>query len=248
MMRRMSVVSMLLVSVWLANVSTAEPLVYTGRDVTFVKDAFEDPTLAANQDRILPEVAITRGSTSGLFNAAQEEGFAVNFSPAGTEWAFNHNNPSATLSASSWAALTFDDWQTSLGGGGSLATEILAGGGVLHFLDQDIYIDIEFTAWGVGGGSGGSFAYERAAITSSADFDRDGDVDGQDFLTWQRNLGATSAIQSEGDADFNGTVDANDLTVWRNAYGSALVVAVPEPTGLLLTCTALLGSILRRKI
>jgi hypothetical protein len=248
MMRTLSVVSMLLVSVWLANVSTAEPLVYTGRDVTFAKVAFEDPTLAANQDRILPEVAITRGSTSGLLNAAQEEAYVVNFSPAGTEWAFVQNNPSATLSASNWAVLTFDDWQTSLGGAGSLASAILKGSAVLHLLDQDIYLDIEFTDWGVGSGAGGSFAYDRAEITPSADFDRDGDIDGQDFLTWQRNLGATSAIQSEGDADFNGTVDANDLTVWRDAYDSPLVVAVPEPTGLLLTCTALLGSIPRRKI
>jgi hypothetical protein len=248
MMRTLSVVSMQLVSVWLASVSTAGPLVYTGFEVTFMKVAFADPALAANQDRILPDVAITRGSTRGIYNAAQEVGYEDNFSPAGTEWAFIDNNPLATLSASNWAALSFDDWQTSLGGGGSLASAILEGSGVLHLLDQDIYIDIAFTDWGAGAGAGGTFAYDRAAITPSADFDRDGDVDGQDFLTWQRNLGATSAIQSVGDADFNGTVDANDLTVWRNAYGGPLVVAVPEPTGFLLTCTALLGSILRRKI
>jgi hypothetical protein len=249
MMRTLRFVSMLMVSGWLANVASAEPLVYTGRSLRFEKAAFADPTLAASQDRLLSDVAITRGDTRGLFNAAQEEAFVDNFSPAGAEWAFANNNPSATLSASNWAALTFDDWQTSLGGAGSLGTAILDGNAVLHLLDQDIYLDIEFTAWGTGSGAGGSFAYDRAEITPSADFDRDGDVDGQDFLTWQRNVSATFAIQSEGDANFDGAADANDLAVWQNSYGSLLpaVMAVPEPTASLLTWTALLGVVLRRK-
>jgi hypothetical protein len=249
MMRTSRIVSMLMVGAWFANVASAEPLVYTGHSLRFEKDAFADPTLAASQDRILADVAITRGNSRGLFNVAQEDAFVDNFSPAGTEWAFSNNNPVATLSASNWAALTFDDWQTSLGGAGSLGAAILDGSAVLHLLDQDIYLDIEFTDWGTGSGAGGRFAYDRAEITPSADFDRDGDVDGQDFLTWQRNASATPASQSEGDANFDGTVDANDLTVWQESYGGLLpaVIAVPEPTALLLTWTASLGLALRRK-
>jgi hypothetical protein len=250
MMRTVSFIAMLMVSAWGANVASAGPLVYTGHSVSFEKNAFADPTLAASQDRILPDVAITRGDTRGLFNAAQEEAFVDNSSPAGTKWAFASNNPAATLSASNWAALTFDDWQTSLGGAGSLGTAILDGGAVLHLLEQDIYLDIEFTDWGTGSGAGGRFAYDRAELTPSADVDRDGDVDGQDFLTWQRNVSATFATQSEGDANFDGTVDANDLTIWQDSYGSLLpaVLGVPEPTVMILTWTALLGLVLRRKI
>ena len=68
---------------------------------------------------------------------------------------------------------------------------------------------------------------------NDADFDNDGDVDGQDFLVWQRNVGTTSgATNANGDADANGSVNGADLTVWRSSFGSAAsatVGAVPEP-------------------
>ena len=57
------------------------------------------------------------------------------------------------------------------------------------------------------------------------DFDFDGDVDGGDFLRWQRGSGTT--------------YDAADLTLWENNYGfvaplSASSAAVPEPTSVAL--------------
>jgi CSLREA domain-containing protein len=67
-------------------------------------------------------------------------------------------------------------------------------------------------------------AYEVQA--PSADFDGDGDVDGRDFLLWQRGFGtpAPTAIKSQGDADNDLDVDGADLGVWRLAYGT-----VPGP-------------------
>jgi hypothetical protein len=66
-----------------------------------------------------------------------------------------------------------------------------------------------------------------------ADFDSDGDVDGHDFLAWQRGLGKTNAQLSDGDANADGVVDGADLAAWRSAFGSqsaaAAVQAVPEP-------------------
>jgi hypothetical protein len=72
---------------------------------------------------------------------------------------------------------------------------------------------------------------------ATADFNQDGDVDGDDFLTWQRGLGIGSTLP-EGDANGDGEVDAGDLAAWRFQFGStnaALPVgaAVPEPTGLI---------------
>ncbi|MCH8840516.1 MAG: hypothetical protein IH831_07530, partial [Planctomycetes bacterium] len=47
---------------------------------------------------------------------------------------------------------------------------------------------------------------------ASADFDEDGDVDGKDFLTWQRGLGILlGAAHGDGDADGDGDVDLADL-------------------------------------
>ncbi len=53
---------------------------------------------------------------------------------------------------------------------------------------------------------------------AAGDFDTDGDVDGNDFLTWQRGLGST--------------FDAADLPDWRANFGASstgAAAAVPEP-------------------
>jgi hypothetical protein len=71
-----------------------------------------------------------------------------------------------------------------------------------------------------------------SAAPSDPDFDGDGDVDGQDFLTWQRGLGLTAQTNNDnGDADGNGTVNAADLALWRSGFGASVAAAgaVPEP-------------------
>ncbi len=60
------------------------------------------------------------------------------------------------------------------------------------------------------------------AVGTDGDFDGDSDVDGADFLEWQRNLG-----------------DATNLGLWESNYGTpapaiAAAAAVPEPASLLL--------------
>lgn len=148
-----------------ASTCLAAPRVYTGYAVTFEKTPFVDPFLAANHDAIVSDVKISRGDTQGIFNVAREGSYISNISPAGTSWAFNNNNSGETLSASNWPALTFESWETALGGTRSLAGNIVDGNAVLHLVDHDIYLDIRFTSWGAGG-SGGIFRYERAAIVA----------------------------------------------------------------------------------
>lgn len=80
------------------------------------------------------------------------------------------------------------------------------------------------------------FAYETTPNTpilagdigggsTAGDFDGDGDVDGRDFLIWQR--GETSP-----------PLDAGDLADWQNHYGTGTLTAnmsvVPEPSSLAL--------------
>lgn len=61
-------------------------------------------------------------------------------------------------------------------------------------------------------------AYE-AQITPSADFDSDGDVDGADFLAWQRGFGTANAGRADGNSDDDTDTDASDLAVWIVSYG-----------------------------
>lgn len=71
-----------------------------------------------------------------------------------------------------------------------------------------------------------------AVEVASGDFNYDGQVDGADFLNWQRQFGASSPLIGSGaDGDGNGTVDGDDLGVWRGQFGepnaAATVVAAP---------------------
>jgi hypothetical protein len=54
-----------------------------------------------------------------------------------------------------------------------------------------------------------------------ADFDDDGDVDGRDFMIWQRGFGRSGpeVERQHGDATGDGDVDGNDLAVWQATYG-----------------------------
>jgi len=89
----------------------------------------------------------------------------------------------------------------------------------------------------------------------SADFDEDLDVDGFDFLTWQRNVGTLlGAEHGDGDADGDRDVDAADLAIFETGYGVpppliANLHAVPEPGALVLVAIsgALLLLAARRK-
>jgi hypothetical protein len=87
----------------------------------------------------------------------------------------------------------------------------------------------------------------------SADFDEDDDVDGQDFLTWQRGLGTESgATLSDGNANAgaDGDVDGDDLSAWRAQFGpletAPAASAVPEPTAVSLAFLSLTAFLVRR--
>jgi hypothetical protein len=87
-----------------------------------------------------------------------------------------------------------------------------------------------------------NFLQGAEAINEAAglagDFDTDGDVDGRDFLAWQRSYG-TQGI-SPADGSLNGIVDAADLALWKESYGIVLgeealhaAVQIPEPSYLI---------------
>jgi len=59
------------------------------------------------------------------------------------------------------------------------------------------------------------------------DYDDDADVDGNDFLVWQRALGTNVAVHGSGaDGNADGTVNAADLAVWRDGFPPVAASAV----------------------
>jgi hypothetical protein len=88
----------------------------------------------------------------------------------------------------------------------------------------------------------GAVSYGPAIVAGNdADFDNDSDVDGRDFLTWQRGFGV-GTNNATGDADNNGVVNGADLTIWKQKFGlpaaTGAVGAVPEPSSMLLAVLA----------
>ena len=71
-----------------------------------------------------------------------------------------------------------------------------------------------------------------------ADFDDDGDIDGADFLAWQRGLGSPGD-NSDGYANGDNQVTGADLEIWKDQFAASAVAAVgavPEPS----TCVMLI--------
>jgi endonuclease/exonuclease/phosphatase family metal-dependent hydrolase len=82
----------------------------------------------------------------------------------------------------------------------------------------------------------------------TADFNGDGRVDGADFLTWQRSVGATG-VNAAGDANHDRVVNAADRTIWSQQFGSignaaAAGAVVPEPATAALAALLLLIALL----
>ncbi len=65
----------------------------------------------------------------------------------------------------------------------------------------------------------------NAPSAGPADFDGSGEVDGEDFLIWQRNVGI-GTLPSQGDANGDTVVNAADLAIWETDYG---MTATPGP-------------------
>ncbi len=107
----------------------------------------------------------------------------------------------------------------------------------------------------VGGESKLFLLQQRASATTgvahTADFDQDGEIDGHDFLTWQRGFGMPSGeILSSGDGNLDGVVDHEDLLIWQAQFSTPLAGslatftsnALPEPeTSLLVSLVLLLA-------
>jgi hypothetical protein len=87
-----------------------------------------------------------------------------------------------------------------------------------------------------------------AGPTADADFDGDDDVDGADFLIWQRGVG-TAGGQPQGNADGVGNIDGADLAIWKSQFASATVAAtsVPEPTSAFMALAAGIGAAATRR-
>jgi T5SS/PEP-CTERM-associated repeat protein len=82
---------------------------------------------------------------------------------------------------------------------------------------------------------GGATVFLNVIGAYSADFDEDGDVDGDDLNQWEGDFGANDL----SDADEDGDSDGHDFLEWQRQLGSGVAAVaaggtVPEPGGMIL--------------
>ncbi len=90
---------------------------------------------------------------------------------------------------------------------------------------------------------------DSAATFASADFNKDGMVNGFDLAAWKTAFGSTAG----GDADGDGDSDGNDFLLWQRQYtgpnSAAAAGAVPEPSSVaLIALAAGAGYVGRRRL
>lgn len=130
------------------------------------------------------------------------------------------------VTADTYRFRVIDDSVTKLDISGQMGGT--AGGGITGFYifgddysdffppDEQLYGEMFFS----------DLKIEEAETTLDGDFEGDGDVDGRDFLLWQRNTSVGS------------------LTAWQNNFGApglASFVSVPEPSSLGLSALAIMS-------
>jgi len=192
--------------------------VWTGPLITYDQPA-PDPTQATNQDRITPNVWLTRAASKGLFNAFSETN-ATSLSPADTEWAFGTLDNYASLHYTNWLA-----WLN-----GQSPTTLVGQQAVVHLISEDIYISIQFTLW-VPMGSGG-FAYQRStpALANLSGTT----VNGGDFsFNYPAAAGFTYVVQSSSDLVAWTSVATNTISITNTVASSlALFSESVDPSGI----------------
>jgi len=83
----------------------------------------------------------------------------------------------------------------------------------------------------------------------TADFDEDGDVDGDDLTEWRGDFG----VNGDSDADNDGDSDGADFLAWQQQLGSgapatSASAAVPEPSAALAALSAMAALVMRRQL
>jgi hypothetical protein len=122
--------------------------VWDGPLTNFTKPNFANSLDPINQDRITPNVWLTRDTTRGIYNIAVEFSYISYYSPEDTEWAYG------TLD--DYDALAYSDWETW---NGHNPPSMVGQDAVAHLISDDIYMSIKFTSWGM---SQGGFSYQRS--------------------------------------------------------------------------------------
>ena len=123
-----------------------------------------------------------------------------------------------------------DSFEILTADNGLVGTQFATQSGDLPALTGGLFWDIVY---------GNTFVRLDVLTPFTADFDRDGDVDGDDQAQWQGDFGINGDSDADSDADGDGDSDGADLLAWQRNFGTGVPSAansqaVPEPATYLL--------------
>jgi hypothetical protein len=202
--------------IWMASLARGSTL-WTGPLIMFNQPT-PDSTQSSNQDRLTPDVFLTRTNSQGLFNAVTETK-ATTPSPADTTWAMGD--------LTNFSALTFQTWLTMLNG--ASPTNLVGKQLVVHITSEDIYFSLEVTFWG--SHASGGFTYQRSTpaipLLTGASI-----TNGQISFTHAASPGSSYVIQN-----------STDLTNWMPVITN-VVTNVPAGTNIVFNQNAVSNGLL----
>jgi hypothetical protein len=83
-----------------------------------------------------------------------------------------------------------------------------------------------FHLMGDAAGSTGRVLYEAFSASNPGDFDGDGDVDGRDFLLWQRNTAVGNLVDWQNNYGFGGPLTAHSVVVPEPGAAGCVLIAM----------------------
>lgn len=131
---------------------------WTGPNTNFAQTSFTSPPKA--DVLVSGKVSLTRNFSHWLYNTNKENGAGVS-SPSDTEWAFGDLADYNTLTYQSFSSFRDGNLSGVLVPVPGQATKPM----VCHLINEDIYLQITFTAWPQGGGF---IAYTRSTPAALA--------------------------------------------------------------------------------
>lgn len=196
------------------------------------------------QQFAIDSVADTTGQdvSAGGFSANNTYLFVGKISGNGS----SANKMQASLFASGAVVANFTDpsfqWALTALGSGSYNPTITD----LQFTSQAVSNFTVSNVW-----IGNAATMLPATLTSQGDFNKDGVVNGADYVLWRKSMGQSgSNLAADGNGDY--LVDSGDLNTWRAHFGMAVSgsasepplsaeAAVPEPSAVILLVLAMLA-------
>jgi hypothetical protein len=162
-------------------------------------------------------VAITRGSSGGLYNEVTESNAVAGISPEDTEWAEG--------ALSDFASLSYGPCPLEMG---NRPPNYIGVTFVVHLINENIYLSLNLTAWGgAGGGGQNSFSYARttpAAVSPPITLAGAGISNGQFTFSFSANSGQSYVVENSSNlvnwVDLATNVASGNPVVFSNTVSS----------------------------